>query len=77
MNLIEKMQYDEERALYNATDCLIRECTFAGPADGESVLYCARVAVVGVEVVVPSVVCHEILTVYGAAKPLVRVVVGV
>ena len=42
MNLIEKMQYDEERALYNATDCLIRECTFAGPADGESVLKEAR-----------------------------------
>lgn len=35
---IHNMQFDEERALYNATDCDITECVFAGPADGESVL---------------------------------------
>ncbi|MCR5267258.1 MAG: DUF3737 family protein [Lachnospiraceae bacterium] len=29
---------DEERALYNLTDALVKNCTFAGPADGESAL---------------------------------------
>lgn len=40
--LVENMQFDEERALYNATDCDVVKCTFAGPADGESVLKEAR-----------------------------------
>lgn len=36
--LIENKQYDEERALYNSIDCVIKNCVFAGPEDGESVL---------------------------------------
>ena len=36
------MQFDEERSLYNLTDADIRDCVFAGPADGESVLKEAR-----------------------------------
>ncbi len=35
-------QFDEERALYNLTDTDVVDCTFAGPADGESVLKEAR-----------------------------------
>lgn len=35
---IEKKQFDEERALYFSEGCDIRNCVFAGPADGESVL---------------------------------------
>lgn len=41
MNLkdtIENKTYDEERALYNLKDAEVRNCTFAGPKDGESVL---------------------------------------
>jgi len=30
--------FDEERALYNIKDTEVKECSFAGPADGESVL---------------------------------------
>ena len=30
--------FDEERALYNIKDTEVADCTFAGPADGESVL---------------------------------------
>ena len=40
--LIEKQQFDEERALYNLQGADVTECTFAGPADGESVLKEAR-----------------------------------
>lgn len=36
--LIEKKTFDEERSLYNQTDTHIKECIFAGPKDGESVL---------------------------------------
>jgi len=36
-NIIRK-QFDEERALYNLQQADVEECTFAGPADGESVL---------------------------------------
>lgn len=36
--IIENRQFDEERALYHSQDCDIRNCTFAGPADGESAL---------------------------------------
>lgn len=35
---IEGETHDEERALYNLTDALVSNCTFAGPADGESAL---------------------------------------
>ena len=38
MNLIENKTFDEERALYNSKDTMIRSCTFAGERDGESVL---------------------------------------
>ena len=37
-NIVEKMQFDEERALYNLTDATVKECRFEGPADGESAL---------------------------------------
>lgn len=33
-----QQQYDTERALYALRDTEVRDCTFAGPADGESVL---------------------------------------
>lgn len=36
--VIENQQFDEERALYNSQGCDIMHCTFAGSADGESVL---------------------------------------
>ena len=36
-NIIRR-QFDEERALYNLQQADVEECTFAGPADGESVL---------------------------------------
>ncbi len=38
MNLIEHKTFDEERALYGVRDTLVRDCTFDGPADGESAL---------------------------------------
>ena len=40
--IIENQQFDEERALYNLTDGAVKNCRFAGPADGESVLKEAR-----------------------------------
>lgn len=39
---IKKQQFDEERSLYHARHTDIVNCTFAGPADGESVLKEAR-----------------------------------
>lgn len=42
MNIIENCRFDEERALYNLKDTMIRDCVFAGPADGESALKEAR-----------------------------------
>ena len=41
-NCIENKQFDEERALYNLTASDVKNCIFAGPADGESVLKEAR-----------------------------------
>ncbi len=38
MNKITDKTFDEERALYNITDTEVANCTFAGPADGESAL---------------------------------------
>jgi hypothetical protein len=35
---INGMHYDEERALYNLQDTRVKNCVFAGPADGESAL---------------------------------------
>ena len=37
-NIIEGKTFDEERALYNLKDTKVINCTFAGDADGESVL---------------------------------------
>lgn len=39
---IENQQFDQERALYNLRSGDVRNCVFAGPADGESVLKEAR-----------------------------------
>ena len=36
--LIQGLTFDEERALYNIKNTEVKDCTFAGPADGESVL---------------------------------------
>ena len=36
--VIEKQQFDEERALYFAQQTDVKDCVNAGPADGESVL---------------------------------------
>ncbi len=38
LTLIEHKQYDEERALYALTSATVKDCTFDGPADGESAL---------------------------------------
>lgn len=42
MNTIENQTFDEERSLYNLKDTEVKNCVFAGPADGESVLKEAR-----------------------------------
>lgn len=34
--VIENQSFDEERALYNSHGVTIRNCSFDGPADGES-----------------------------------------
>lgn len=36
--VVESRQFDEERALYNLQNADVKNCVFAGPADGESVL---------------------------------------
>lgn len=36
MTIIENKTFDEERALYGSTDIAVRDCSFDGPADGES-----------------------------------------
>ena len=36
--LIQGLTFDEERALYNIKNTEVRDCTFAGPAEGESAL---------------------------------------
>lgn len=36
--VIENQQFDEERALYHLQNAEVKNCVFAGPADGESVL---------------------------------------
>ena len=38
MKLIENQTMDQERALYGSEDILVRNCSFDGPADGESAL---------------------------------------
>ena len=36
MKIIENQTFDMERALYGSKDILVRNCSFDGPADGES-----------------------------------------
>ena len=36
MKIIENQQFDEERALYGSNQLLVKNCSFDGPADGES-----------------------------------------
>ena len=36
MNIIQNQAFDQERALYGSEKILLRDCTFDGPADGES-----------------------------------------
>lgn len=36
METIQNKTFDQERALYGLRDALVRDCTFDGPADGES-----------------------------------------
>lgn len=38
MLTIQNQVFDEERALYGSKDLLIKDCSFTGPADGESAL---------------------------------------
>lgn len=38
MKKIEKQWFDGERALFGATELLVKDCSFDGPADGESAL---------------------------------------
>ena len=38
MNIVENQKFDEERALYGSEKLLLRNCSFDGPADGESAL---------------------------------------
>lgn len=38
MNTVKNQTFDEERALYGSQDLLVEECSFDGPADGESAL---------------------------------------
>ena len=36
MMRMEHQTFDQERALYGSHDLLVRNCSFDGPADGES-----------------------------------------
>ena len=36
MNIVHNKTFDEERALYGSRDILVKNCSFDGPADGES-----------------------------------------
>ena len=38
MTTIENQTFDMERALYGSQDILVKNCSFDGPADGESAL---------------------------------------
>ena len=46
MKIYENLKLDEERALYGERDIHVRDCSFDGPADGESAFKeCADIAV--------------------------------
>lgn len=49
----------------------------AGIADGKTELHVARIAVVGVEIVVPTMVSDQVFAIDGSTEPLVGVVVAV
>ena len=36
MGIIQQQIFDQERALYGSRDLLVKDCSFDGPADGES-----------------------------------------
>lgn len=36
MTTIQNQTFDQERALYGVKELLVRNCSFDGPADGES-----------------------------------------
>ena len=38
MNMIQNKTFDMERALYGSRDIIVQDCSFDGPADGESAL---------------------------------------
>ena len=38
MTVVENKTFDQERALYGAQSIFVRNCTFDGPADGESAM---------------------------------------
>ena len=38
MRTIQNQTFDSERALYGCNDILAKDCSFDGPADGESAL---------------------------------------
>ena len=42
MKIYDKLSFDAERALYGERDILIKDCSFDGPADGESAMKEAR-----------------------------------
>ena len=41
-HIIQNQQFDQERTLYHLQNTLVRDCVFAGPADGESAFKEAR-----------------------------------
>ncbi len=46
MKMIENQTFDEERALYGSNELLVKNCSFDGPADGESAFKeCCRIEV--------------------------------
>lgn len=46
MKMIENQTFDEERALYGSNELLVKNCSFDGPADGESAFKeCSRIEV--------------------------------
>lgn len=46
MKIIENHIFDEERALYGSSELLVKNCSFDGPADGESAFKeCSRIEV--------------------------------
>ena len=53
MRTIQNQTFDEERALYGSNDILVKDCSFDGPADGESAFKECK----NVEVAMASLIC--------------------